>query len=84
MRMVLTVKSARVFGKVMREGEEFECPDKEARLWGALARAVPATGRSERPAAQLSLNSEAAAASRPGARQSRQGRYNRSDMRAED
>lgn len=41
MRMIVTAKTAEVYGKVLRAGEEFECPDKEARLWRTLGRAKP-------------------------------------------
>jgi hypothetical protein len=41
MRMIVTARTAEVYGKVMRSGEEFECTDKEARLWRTLGRAKP-------------------------------------------
>jgi hypothetical protein len=41
MRMIVTAKTTEVYGKVLRSGEEFECPDKEARLWRTLGRAKP-------------------------------------------
>jgi hypothetical protein len=69
MRMIVTVRQARVYGKVLKEGDEFECPDKEARLWGVLARAKPADEISE---------PERRRRGRPP------GSYSRRDMRAED
>jgi hypothetical protein len=41
MRMIVTAPTAQVYGKVLRSGEEFECPEKEARLWRTLGRAKP-------------------------------------------
>jgi hypothetical protein len=81
--MVLTVKSARVYGKVMREGDEFECPDKEARLWGALARAVP-IGGTVAGDGQLGLIGESGGdQGEVHSRRQRPARYGRRDMRAE-
>ncbi|WP_354122433.1 hypothetical protein [Bradyrhizobium sp. LA6.8] len=39
--MIVTAKTADVYGKVLRSGEEFDCPDKEAQLWRTLGRAKP-------------------------------------------
>lgn len=39
MRMVVTVTSASVHGKELRAGDQFDCTDKDARLWVALGRA---------------------------------------------
>lgn len=47
MRMVLTAPKAKVYGKVLHAGDEFECTEKEARLWAALARAKSAAGEGE-------------------------------------
>lgn len=43
MQMVL-IKDAVVRGRAMKAGEEFDCPEKEARLWAALARAKSSDG----------------------------------------
>lgn len=83
MRMELTVNSARVYGKVLNRGDVFEVPDKEARLWGALARAKPA--REEAGKYQTANLSAASADDAPRQhKQHRSGRYPRRDMRAED
>lgn len=71
-RMVLTVGRARVYGKVMTRGQEFDVPEKEARLWGALARAKPKTYET------------AAETAEPSEKPARRNRYRRSDMRADD
>lgn len=73
-RMVLTVSRARVYGKVMTRGQEFDVPEKEARLWGALARAKPKT-----------YETAAETADSPSEKPARRNnRYRRSDMRADD
>lgn len=77
MRMVVTVPDARVYGKVMQPGDEFDCPEKEARLWQALARAKPADGLMT-TALDLGVADEPAANERPG-----RTRYRRRDMRAD-
>ena len=77
MRMVLTVQSARVYGKVINRGDEFDVPDKEARLWAALARAKAA-----KPAPYQTATTVAADEAEVDRRQRR--RYNRRDMRAEE
>lgn len=80
MRMIVTALKVRVYGKVLSAGDEFECPDKEARLWGALARAKPSDEAGKSPR-QLSLAGETASDQASQGR--RQGRYGRRDMRAE-
>ena len=88
MRMVVTAASATVYGKVLRAGEEFDCPDKECELWKALARAVPAAADAPKTISgeQLPLEQENASSDQSDAqrqRTGRQGRYGRRDMRAE-
>lgn len=84
MRMVVTAPSARIYGRVMSAGEEFDCTDKEARVWCALARAKPAAtgGVISSRGEQLPLVGEKAN-DQGEIRQQRQGRYGRRDMRAE-
>ena len=77
MRMMVTAETATVYGKTMKRGEEFECPDKEALLWHTLARAAPVAGDGEAAGEQLDLVGE------QGQARQRRGRYNRRDMRAE-
>lgn len=77
-RMELTVNSARVYGKVLHRGDIFEVPEKEAQLWGALARAKPA--KNEYQTANVSATDDAEV----HPRQQRKNRYSRRDMRAED
>lgn len=79
-RMELIVNSARVYGKVLHRGEIFEVPEKEALLWGALARAVPAKPANEYQTASISADDTHEA--QPTRRQ--KNRYQRRDMRAED
>lgn len=74
MRMVVTAPKATVYGKAMVAGDEFDCPEKEAKLWEALARAKTATGE---PAGDLLGGDSAEAGGR------RRRGYNRRDMRAE-
>lgn len=84
MRMVVTAAKATVYGKTMVTGEEFDCPEKEAKLWSSLARAMPAGGK-VKGGRQLDLGERANdQAETQGRRQSRQGKYDRRDMRAED
>lgn len=78
-RMVLTVQQARVYGKVLNRGDEFEVPEKEARLWGALARAKRVE-RVQPTYATAAVQPEEA----DNRAQRRNNRYNRRDMRAED
>lgn len=72
MRMIVTAQTATVYGKALVAGDEFDCPEKEAKLWAALARAKPADG--------TDLLGEGMGAN--GSRRSRRGSYNRRDMRA--
>lgn len=81
MRMVVTSESAMVYGKAMKRGEEFECPDKESRLWEALARAAHAGGQSSD--GKLALVGEKAN-DQAEVQPRRRGSYSRRDMRAED
>lgn len=76
-RMELTVNSARVYGKVLHRGDIFEVPEKEAQLWGALARAKPAK-KNEYQTANVTADDEA------HPRRQRKNSYSRRDMRAED
>lgn len=78
MRMELIVESARVYGKVLHKGDIFEVPDKEARLWGALARAKPVPYRTANMTTEAVVMDEDRRAHR------RTNRYNRRDMRSED
>lgn len=78
MRMVVTAPKATVYGKAMVAGDEFDCPDKEAKVWEALARAKFA---GEGASGLFGDKSETAEA---GGRRRRSGSYSRRDMRAED
>jgi hypothetical protein len=86
MRMVVTVPKARVYGKVLRAGDEFECPDKEARLWRALARAnsAPRNVASQIVTAAVEPGPDIVEADDEQVRRRRGRTYSRRDMRAED
>jgi hypothetical protein len=86
MRMVVTAPKATVYGKAMVAGEEFDCPDKEAKVWEALARAKTcADGGAIEKNDQIGLLSEKSNdAAEAHGRRRRSGSYNRRDMRAED
>jgi hypothetical protein len=78
MRMVVTAKSAEVYGKTLRRGTEFDVPDKEAKLHEALRRARPV-----QPKPRAAKASDDAGARNPVSTQAA-GTYNRRDMRPED
>jgi hypothetical protein len=48
--MVLTSATATVYGKALVAGDEFDCPEKEAKVWSALRRAKSKDGSLERRA----------------------------------
>lgn len=75
MKMIVTAPKVSVYGKVMKAGDEFECPDKEARLWGAMARAKPSEDQTETMRAEQDAQ--------PRRRGRPPGTYARRDMRAE-
>jgi hypothetical protein len=74
MRMVVTAPRAKVYDRQLRAGDEFDCPEKEAKLWAALARAkqVPEDGDTVETSPEDI---------QPESR--RRGRYARRDMRSE-
>jgi hypothetical protein len=78
MRMVVTAKSAEVYGKQLSRGTEFLVPVMEARLFDALGRARPA-----RRATTTKAVTATAGADDEGERRGNGPRYNRRDMRAE-
>lgn len=69
MRMVVTAPKATVYGRALVAGDEFDCPEKEAKLWETLARAKAADG------------ADLLGASAPDG--ARRRRYNRRDMQAQ-
>lgn len=81
MRMVVTADKATVYGKALVAGDEFECPEKEAKLWSALARAKPADGLVT-DGWSLGFSGDPQAANSEGSGRRRR-HYNRRDMRAE-
>jgi hypothetical protein len=83
MRMVVTVPKATVYGKAMVAGDEFDCPEKEANLWAALARAKAAIGGSVAASEFGLLGESANDGAEASGRRRRGGSYNRRDMRAE-
>lgn len=87
MRMVVTSPTAKVYGKTKPAGDEFDCPDKEAKLWESLARAMPAANVRAVSSGDFGFAGETArdGAEVGGRRRSRaSGSYGRRDMRAED
>lgn len=81
MRMVVTATAATVYGKAMVAGDEFDCPEKEAKLWAALARAKPSDGLTEAGWGLGFTGESSGEVAEAGGRSRR--RYNRRDMRAE-
>jgi hypothetical protein len=77
--MVVTAPTAKVYDRQLRAGDEFDCPEKEAKLWAALARAKQVTqdGKSVEATVEASIEDM-----QPEAR--RRGRYARRDLRSED
>lgn len=86
MRMVVTSPKATVYGKSMVAGDEFDCPEKEAKVWEALARAKtsPDGGVIEKNDQLGLLGKKSSDAAEAHGRRRRSGYYNRRDMRAED
>lgn len=80
MRMVVTAPTATVYGKALVAGDEFDCPESEAKVWEALSRAK-AAGEGE--SGLFGDKAESADTADAGGRRRRSGSYSRRDMRAE-
>ncbi len=88
MRMVVTARKASVYGRSLVAGEQFDCPDKEAKLWSALARAHPVSDVPSvielteiDPEAEVVIETTELAPRRRGRPP---GSYSRRDMRADE
>ncbi|WLA80299.1 hypothetical protein [Bradyrhizobium elkanii] len=88
MRMVVTAPRAKVYGKSLSAGQEFDCPDKEAKLWAALAWAHPVSPVRTVEITRTDGDPVTFAAADEDAPPKRRGRppgsYNRRDMRADE
>lgn len=88
MRMVVSAPVAKVYGKSLRAGQKFDCPEKEAKLWAALSRAHPVSAQREVEVAEVDTDVSVVAAESESAPK-RRGRppassYTRRDMRADE
>lgn len=75
-----------IYGKKVRAGDEFDVPENEAQTWLKLSRASRASPRGgvvDR-GEQSAPVPEGASSQRVESPRSKRGRYNRSDMRAEE
>lgn len=75
MRLIMQQKAREVYNRTVKVGEEFEVPDNEGVTWLKLGYATRALSAPQ--ARQPKVLAQAPDAPR-------RGRYNRSDMRAED
>jgi len=83
MRMVVTAATAKVYGKALVAGDEFDCPEKEAKLWAALERAKVAGGGPVAVGDFGLIGESTNDGAEASGRRRRGGSYGRRDMRAE-
>ncbi|WLB14815.1 hypothetical protein QIH87_50255 (plasmid) [Bradyrhizobium elkanii] len=87
MRMVVSAPVAKVYGKPLRAGQKFDCPEKEAKLWAALSRAHPVSAQREVEIAEVETDTIVAVGDgepAPKRRGRPPGSYSRRDMRADE